>query len=104
MPASPTEMNNPLNEQPVLRELIIPKLSNSNNGFQNHPSSSATGFRVNFSLRCPSGRPRWEQSTTDLAPFLRACSMEGRAPTMRAGLVMAPLGSWGTLKSHLKML
>ena len=29
-------------------------------------SSWATGSRVNFITLWPSGRPRWEQSTTDL--------------------------------------
>merc|ERR1719184_719023 len=65
-------------------------------------SSSARGCRLYLAFLWPSGLPRWEQSTTDLAPLSRQYLIEGRAATLRALLVMAPVPlSWGTLKSHL---
>ena len=68
-------------------------------------NSSATGLRVNFSFFFPSGRPRCEHKTTDLAFFSRANFMDGRAATILALFVIAPVDlSWGTLKSHLKNL
>ena len=65
-------------------------------------SSSATGARVNLVFLLPSGLPRWEQSTTLLAPLSRQYLMLGTAATILALLVIAPVFlSWGTLKSHL---
>mmetsp|Transcript_18058 Transcript_18058/g.56237 ORF Transcript_18058/g.56237 Transcript_18058/m.56237 type:complete len:263 (+) Transcript_18058:264-1052(+) len=64
-------------------------------------SSPATGLSENLSTREPSGRPRCDMSTTDLAPESRQCLIVGRAPSMRAVLVIL-LGSFlscGTLKS-----
>jgi hypothetical protein len=34
-------------------------------------------------LGWPSGRPRWEQRTTEVAPFFKQYSMLGIAPTLR---------------------
>ncbi len=45
----------------------------------------------------------YTDNSTHFAFFSNTCLMEGRAATMRAGLVMAPVDlSWGTLKSHLE--
>ena len=66
-------------------------------------SSFCTGASVNFSFLIPSGRPKWEQRTTDWHPWSRQCWMEGIAAKIRAGFVMANVDlSWGTLKSHLE--
>lgn len=71
--------------------------------FNNFFSSSATGFRVYLRLDCPSGRPRCDIRTTDLAPFSSAYFTESRAATMRWLLVITPSFN-GTLKSTLKNL
>mmetsp|Transcript_6971 Transcript_6971/g.8397 ORF Transcript_6971/g.8397 Transcript_6971/m.8397 type:complete len:260 (+) Transcript_6971:721-1500(+) len=63
------------------------------------PSLSATGFSVIDCCGHPSGRPRCDMSTTDLAPFPSAISMVGNAPTIRWAFVMLPSLSCGTLKS-----
>ena len=57
---------------------------------------SATGFNVIFAFFLPSGRPRCDMRITALAPFFSASSMVGIAPTMRCGLVIAPVLSCGT--------
>mmetsp|Transcript_37584 Transcript_37584/g.120479 ORF Transcript_37584/g.120479 Transcript_37584/m.120479 type:complete len:234 (+) Transcript_37584:864-1565(+) len=64
-------------------------------------SALATGASVNLGTTLPSGRPRWDARTTDLAPFSRQYLIEGSAPSMRAVLVMmvGSALSCGTLKS-----
>src|SRR5690606_36128510 len=62
-------------------------------------SSGTTGFSEYLGLTLPSGRPRWDMSTTALAPLSMAYLMVGTAPTMRCGLVMFLSPSRGTLKS-----
>ena len=47
-------------------------------------SSAATGLRVYLGLGCPSGLPRWDISTTLLAPCSSAYLMVGSAATMLA--------------------
>ena len=64
-------------------------------------SSSATGFKENFSFLCPFGRPRWLIRTTDFAPLSRPYLIVGRAPTIR-WLFVISLPFKGTLKSTLQ--
>merc|ERR1719440_2730877 len=61
----------------------------------------ATGAIENWGLNWPSGRPRCDIRTTDLAPISRQYLIVGMAPSMRAVLVIT-VGSFlscGTLKS-----
>mmetsp|Transcript_81183 Transcript_81183/g.248053 ORF Transcript_81183/g.248053 Transcript_81183/m.248053 type:complete len:209 (+) Transcript_81183:1397-2023(+) len=61
----------------------------------------ATGASENFGTAWPSGRPKCEQSTTDLQPLPRQYWMVGSAASIRCVFVMT-LGSFlscGTLKS-----
>lgn len=69
--------------------------------FNNFLSSSATGFNVYLRFGWPSGLPKWDISTTDLAPFSKTYFTESRAATIRWLLVITPSFK-GTLKSTLK--
>ena len=51
-------------------------------------SSLATGASENLACAVPSGRPRCDARTTDLAPFSRQYLIDGSAPAMRALLVI----------------
>mmetsp|Transcript_19914 Transcript_19914/g.66985 ORF Transcript_19914/g.66985 Transcript_19914/m.66985 type:complete len:248 (+) Transcript_19914:1097-1840(+) len=71
-------------------------------GFPRRPSRAlATGAMEYFSTLLPSGRPRCDMRTTLLAPLSRQYLMVGRAPSMRAVLVILDGSalSCGTLKS-----
>mmetsp|Transcript_73045 Transcript_73045/g.129370 ORF Transcript_73045/g.129370 Transcript_73045/m.129370 type:complete len:229 (-) Transcript_73045:35-721(-) len=61
----------------------------------------ATGAMENCSTTFPLGRPMWDARTTDFAPLSSTALMVGRAPSIRAVLVMivGSFLSWGTLKS-----
>ena len=58
-----------------------PTQSDRNVTFLPKSSSSfvAIGLKVNFGFFVPSGRPRCDMSTIDLAPFWRAKLMVGKA-------------------------
>lgn len=64
-------------------------------------NSSATGFNVYFWFGLPSGRPRCDIRTTDLAPLSKAYLIVSNAATILWLLVILPSFN-GTLKSTLK--
>ena len=53
-------------------------------------SSSATGARENLACFRPSGRPRWDIRTTDVAPWSSANWIVGTAAAMRWLFVIVP--------------
>ena len=69
--------------------------------FSSFLSSSATGFMVALGSGCPSGRPRCDMSTTDLAFLSNAYLMVSKAATILWLLLILPSFS-GTLKSTLR--
>lgn len=65
-------------------------------------NSSATGLRVYLGFGLPSGRPKWDISTTLFAFLSKAYFTVSKAATIRWLLVITPSFK-GTLKSTLKI-